>query len=274
MQLPVIPSGAVTVSALRVVRASPGLVWRAIDADQVVGAVSAFLRPDNRWFVHFDADSRADSFMPLLAAVADNSARDLYASIDEADGQALERFAGLGFAVLRRESNYLIPTDPKITGLHFIPEPEGVVIISAVDAFEDQLRLLDDALRQDVPGAAGWKWDPGDFHEETFDQQFDPATYLIAVDSGSGDYMGLVRVWDSPGRPRLGLIAVLREYRRRGLASALRARAFRVLHKRGQTDVTAEVDDTNMASRSLMVRLGARRNGGSLEVIARHASAR
>jgi hypothetical protein len=69
-----------------VVRASPGLVWRALDADQVVGAVSAFLRPDNRWFVHFDADSRADSFMPLLAAVADNSASDLYASIDEADG--------------------------------------------------------------------------------------------------------------------------------------------------------------------------------------------
>ena len=61
----------------------------------------------------------------------------------------------------------------------------------------------------------------------------------------------------------------MREYRRRGLASALLARAFRVLHERGRTDVTAEVDDTNMASRSLMVRLGARRNGGSLEVIAR-----
>jgi hypothetical protein len=55
--------------------------------------------------------------------------------------------------------------------LERFPEPEGVVIISAVDAFENQLRLLDDALRQDVPGAAGWKWDPGDFHEETFDQR-------------------------------------------------------------------------------------------------------
>ena len=164
--------------------------------------------------------------MPIWWALSVHSC-DLYASIDEAE----------------------------ITGLHFIPEPRGVVIISAVDAYEDQLRLLDDALRQDVPGAAGWKWDPGDFHEETFDQQFDPATYLIAVDSGSGDYMGLVRVWDSPGRPRLGLMALLREYRRRGLASALLARAFRVLHERGRTDVTAEVDDTNMASRSLMVRL-------------------
>ncbi len=263
--------GAVTASPLRVVRASPGLVWRALDADQVIGAVTAFLRPDHRWFVHFDADSRADSFMPLIAAVAENAASDLYASIDEADGQALERFARLGFAVSRRESNYLIPTDPKITGLHFMGEPEGVVLISAADADEDQLRLLDDALRQDVPGTAGWRWDPGDFHEETFDQQFDPATYLIAVDAASGDYMGLVRVWDSPGRPRLGLIAVLRPYRRRRLASTLLARAFRVLHERGQTEVTAEVDDANTASRALMVKLSARRNGGSLEVTARLA---
>lgn len=260
---------AVAGSPLCVVRASPGLVWRALDAGQVVGAVTAFLRPDDRWFVHFDAFSRADSFMPLIAAVAENAASDLYACIDEADGQALERFTGLGFAVSRRESNYLIPTDPEITGLDLIGEPEGVVIISAADADEDELRLLDDALRQDVPGTAGWKWDPGDFHEETFDQQFDPATYLIAVDAASGDFMGLARVWDNPGRPRLGLIAVLRQYRRRGLALTLLARAFGVLHDRGQTEVTAEVDDANNAARLLMLRLSARRNGGSIEVIRR-----
>ncbi len=255
-----------TASQLRVVRASPGLVWRALESDHVVGAVTAFLRPDDRWFVTFD-QCRDDSYRPLLAAVAGNTGSDLYTTVDEADDQAPELLARLGFTVARGESHFLVPTDPRVTGLHAADEPDGVVTISAAEAYEDQLRLLDDALRRDLPGTAGWKWDPGDFYEETFGPDFDPATYLIAVDVASGDYMGLVRVWNSPGTPRLGLIAVLRPYRRRRLASMLLARAFRVLHERGKTEVSAEVDDTNTASRSLLLQLGARRNGGTVEFV-------
>jgi ribosomal protein S18 acetylase RimI-like enzyme len=251
------------------VRASPGLVWRALDADQVVGSVAAFLRPDDRWFVHFDPDSRDDSRAPLLAAVSGNTGSDLYATVEESDNQELGLFARHGFTVARRESAFVLSTDPEVTGLYGVGEPEGVVIISAADAFEDQLRLLDDALRQDEPGTAGWRWDPGDFHEETFGDDFDPATYLIAVDEAGGDYVGLGRVWNSPGRPRLGLIAVLAPYRRRGLARALLARAFGVLHERGAGEVTAEVDDANAASRSLLLGLGARRDGGTVEVVNR-----
>jgi len=266
LQAKVLLSGRVTASALRIVRAPPGLVWRALEADRVVGSVAAFLRPDDRWFVNMDLVSRSDSYERLLSAVARNTASDLYATVEEADIEALGLFARLGFTVNRRESNYVIPTDPHITGLR-AAEPDGIVIISAVDACEEEMRLLDDALRQDVPGTAGWHWDPGDFREETFDSQFDPATYLIAVDTASGDYVGLVRVWNSPGRPRLGLIAVLAPYRRRGLATALLARVFSVLHERGLAEVTAEVDDTNSASFGLLRRLGARRAGGTIEVI-------
>jgi ribosomal protein S18 acetylase RimI-like enzyme len=265
-QAKVLLSGRVTDSELHIVRASPGLAWRALDADQVVGSVTAFLRPDDRWFVNFDRASRADSYGPLLAAVTRNTVSDLYATVDERDTEAQGILARLGFTVSRRESNYAIPTDPQVTGLQ-VGQPDGIVIISAVDACEDEMRQLDDALRQDVPGTAGWRWDPDDFHEETFDSQFDPATYLIAIDTASGDYVGLVRVWNSPGRPRLGLIAVLTPYRRRGLASALLARAFSVLHERGATEVTAEVDETNSASRSLMLGLGASREGGTIEII-------
>jgi RimJ/RimL family protein N-acetyltransferase len=151
-----------------------------------------------------------------------------------------------------------------------VAPPPGIVIISAADADEDDLRRLDDTLRQDVPGTAGWTWDPGDFREETFDSaEFDPATYLVAVDVDSGRYAGLVRVWNNPGRPRLGLIGVTRPHRRRGLARALLARAFGVLHLRGQPVVTADADDTNLASRSLLLGLGARREGGSVEFIRR-----
>jgi len=262
----VLPSGLVTGSELRVVRASPGLVWRAFISDRPVGAVTAFLRPDDRWFVTFDVREQ-ESYQPLLAAVAANTGSDLYAVVDDTDKHALETFTGLGFTVNRRESNVLIPTDPQITGLHATDEPEGVVIISAIDADEDQLRLLDEALKQDVPGNAGWKWDPGDFHIETFGSDFDPSAYLIAVDKNSGEYLGLARVWDDPGRPRLGLIAVLRPYRRRGFASVLLARVFRAVHERGKSEVTAEVDDTNTPSQSLLMRLGAQRTGGTVELI-------
>ena len=254
--------------SVRVVRATPGLVWRAFNGQQAIGAVTAFLRPDDRWFVNFDVGQDA-SYQPLLLAVAANTGSDLYTTVDETDEQALAMFARLGFAVNRRESNVLIPTDPDITGLTAVDEPDDVVIISAVDADEDQLRLLDDALRQDVPGSAGWTWNPGDFHEETFDSQFDPATYLIAVERTSGQYIGLVRVWSMPGRPRLGLIAIRRSYRRRGIASTLLARAFRVVYERGETEVTAEVDDTNSLSVSLLLRLGARRLGGTIELVMR-----
>jgi GNAT superfamily N-acetyltransferase len=257
-----------TDSQLRVVRAAPGLVWRALDGDDVVGAVSAMLLPNDRWFVSF-GPCRADARQPLLDAVAENTGSDLYITADDADHEWLRDLAELGFAELRRESNIVIPTDPAVTGLELTAEPDGTVIISAADAFEDDLRLLDDALRRDVPGAEGWHWDPADFHDETFCSEFDPRTYLVAVDERSGRYIGLARVWITSGRPRLGLIAVLPPYRRRRLASVLLARAFGELHKRGATEVTAEVDDANIASRSLLFGAGARRTSGTVELVLR-----
>jgi hypothetical protein len=44
----------------------------------------------------------------------------------------------------------------------------------------------------------------------------------------------------------------------------LPARAFGVLHEHGKTEVTAEVDDTNAASTSLLLRLGARQMAARL----------
>jgi GNAT superfamily N-acetyltransferase len=253
-------------SELRIARASPGLVWRAFAGDQTAGSVTAFLLPNDRWFVTF-ADCRSESYQPLLRAVAGNTGGDLYATVEDTDQEALETFTHLGFTASRRESNVLIPVDPRITGLTAEDAPSGVGIVSAADTSEDRLRLFDDALRQDLPGAEGWKWDPGDFHEETFGTQFDPATYLVASEEGSGEYVGLVRVWKTRGGPRLGLIAVTRPYRRHGLARILLARAFRVLHERGETEASAEVDDSNTASWALLRSLGARRTGGTVELV-------
>ena len=255
-------------SSVRVVRAHPGLTWRARAESGAVGAVTAFLRPDNRWFVFFD-DCRADAYEPLLAAVAGNTGSDLYATADEDDHEAAARLTRLGFIENRREGIFIIPTDPHVTGLADVPVPDETVIISAASADEDDLRLLDDALRTDVPGSDGWVWDPGDFHEETFSSEFDPGTYLVAADISDGSYIGLARVWVGPRRSRLGLIAVRPEYRRRGVARALLARAFGVLHERGTAEVSAEIDDANTASLALLGGMGARRRIGTVEFVKR-----
>jgi hypothetical protein len=151
-----------------------------------------------------------------VTALADEVAHDLYVTVDEAAAEQRELFERLGFVVNRRESEYLIPTDPEVTGLQGAALPAGYDVVRADGVEKDRLRLLDDALRQDVPATDGWRWDPAGFQAETFESPFfDPSTYLIAVERESGD-AGLVRVWNNPTRPQLGLIAVLPRHRRRG----------------------------------------------------------
>jgi GNAT superfamily N-acetyltransferase len=248
----------------------PALTWHALDGDLVAGEVSARLRPDNRWFLYFDA-WRADAYPPLADAVARDLGRDLYVTLEDAEYDALDACAAARFAVRRRESCYRIPTDPAVTGLAGAVLPAWLDIRPAADADITRLRLLDDALHQDVPGSEGWRWDAEEFRAETFGPFFDPATYLVAVDRASGEYAGLVRIRDNRAGPRLGLIATLARYRRRGVARALLGRAFAVLAARGDRSVTGEVDDTNVASVSFLTGLGARRYGGNVELIRRAA---
>jgi GNAT superfamily N-acetyltransferase len=254
--------------ALAVSRMQPGLTWRALDGDLVAGEVTARLRPDNRWFVYFDT-WRADACPPLADAVARELGRDLYVTLEDAEYDALDACMRAGFTVHRRESYYRIPVDPAVTGLAEAVLPAGLGVLSAADADITRLRLLDDALRQDVPGCEGWRWEAGQFRAETFTPFFDPATYLVAVERASGQYAGLVRIWRNRAGPRLGLIATLARYRRRGVASALLGQAFAVLAARGDASVVSEADDTNAACLSLLTRLGARRYGGSVELVRR-----
>ncbi len=253
-------------AALVVSRMRSALTWRALDGDVVAGEVSARLRPDNRWFVYFDT-WRADACPPLADAVARELGRDLYTTLDDAEFDALEACAQAGFAEHRRESYFRIPTDPAVTGLAGAVLPGEFGVLSAADADITRLRLLDDALRQDVPGSEGWRWDAGQFRAETFGRSFDHATYLVAVDEASGNYAGIVRIWRNRAGSRLGLIGVLPQYRRRGLARALLGQAFAALAASGVPSAVCEVDDTNLASVSLLTGLGARRYGGSVELI-------
>jgi GNAT superfamily N-acetyltransferase len=235
-----------------------------------VGTAHAICRPNQRWYVSLDS-WRDDAYEPLLAAVSSDIQQDLYAIVNDSDFEQLGRLQALGFTVGRREDEFRVPTDPAITGLGEARLAAGLRVISAADADVDALRLLDDLLREDIPGAEGWVNDPAEFAEYTFDpRHFDPATYLVAVET-TGTYAGLARVWNDPGVRMLGLIAVIRACRRQGVARALLAAAFRPLHDQGVSEVAAEVDVTNDASATLLRGLGARRVGGSVEMVRRAA---
>ena len=241
--------------------------WTAHHGEAVVGQAGAVVRPDRRCFVAFRS-CRPGAYRPLVQAIAEHLRRDLYTEIHDADAEVRDRLVGLGFVISRREHIYTIPTDPTVTGLSNVAVPAGWEVVTADRVDEDLLRELDDELKQDVPGADGWRWDRQGFRRESYDApDFDPATYLVAVEQSTGRYAGLVRVWMRPSGPRLGLIAVGRGYRRRGLAGLLLAQVFAILRQRGRTEVVAEVDVTNTAANRLLTGLGARRTGGSIELL-------
>jgi len=245
---------------------SPGH-WSARRDDTVVCRAAVVTRPDGRrWFI--PEGFVPDAYLPLLAAIPG----ELYVHVEDAEQDAdsiRQQLHAGGFVVYRRENNFLIPTDPARTGLADTPTLAGVSFVDATNADTDRLRHLDDTLRQDVPGTDGWRWEPDDFRAQTFGPDFDPATYLIAACDSTGEYLGLARVWWPEEGPRLGLIGVVAAHRRGGVAKALLARVFAVVHERGRSHVSAEADVTNTASTTLLTALGGRRVGGSRELIRR-----
>ncbi|MFD8565236.1 GNAT family N-acetyltransferase [Streptosporangium canum] len=236
--------------------------WIAREAGSEVGRASAFMLPNKACLVAFH-ECRAEAYAPLAASVAAHYRRPLHFVADETDD--LSPLSSAGFLVDRREGVYVVPTAP--TG---VSVPLGFSLVTADQVNERALRELDDELRQDVPGAEGWKWDEAGFRQETYESsQYDPSVYLVAVDGSSGRYAGIARIWIRPRGPRLGMIAVTQPHRRRGLARAMLSQVFGILYERGHQEVTTEVDDTNVASRTLLDGFGARRVGEELWLVRR-----
>lgn len=242
---------------------APGRQWHALADDEVVGRANLFRRPDGRGFLAADA-WKDEVTTALLRAAIEDVPGDLYSTVDENDAAQLALLAAVGFAGSRREHEYLIPVEGVLAGTAGRATP-GFRIISAADVEVDRLMRLDDALRQDVPGADGWVNELAEFREYTFGRHFDPELYLVAV-TEDDRLAGLVRLWRANRVPRLGLIGVLRWHRRQGLASALLQAAFRPLAARGLGQVSAEADVTNVASVTLLTKLGAVRTGGAIEL--------
>ena len=218
----------------------------------MIPAVKTYVLPDGRHFVRDpDPESLAEA------------TTDVYCTVEASE---VDSYLALGFDIHRREGEYVLPIRSAR-----VEVPRGVAFAHADEVDEATLRLLDDELRQDVPGAEGWQWGEADFHKETYGTaEFDPTTYLVALDVEKCEHVGIVRVWMKHPIPRLGFIGVRRPYRRRGIARALLAEVFARLDERGMHEVSTEIDETNTASRALFERLGARRTGTSVELVRRY----
>lgn len=234
--------------------------WHALEDDLVVGRGQACPRPDGRVFLSIDV-WHTEVFDRLAAVLLADLPTPLYTVVDEADVDLTACWRRAGFAVRRREWEYVVPTDPAVTGLPAAPLPHGVVIGAADEA---PLRALDGAIRAEVgqdslPAEVPTRQDGS--------RLLDPSRYVVATEHGR--YVGLVRVAPLPRQPRIGLIAVLADRRRNGIGSALLAHVLGSLHERAIGTASADVHETNTAALALFEGIGARRAGSNLELVLR-----
>src|SRR5579872_4223439 len=135
--------------------------WHALEDDLVVGRGHSMRRPDGRLFISIDAWSSA-AFDRLARAMLADLPEPLYTVVDEADAELTADWQRAGFTVRRREREFVIPTDPLVTGLAAARPPAGVRIVPAGEADQDLLWALDRAIREEVEAGAGWQSMPAE----------------------------------------------------------------------------------------------------------------
>ncbi|EME97044.1 GNAT family N-acetyltransferase [Streptomyces mobaraensis NBRC 13819 = DSM 40847] len=237
--------------------------WHALDDDLVVGRGYAERRADGRLFAGIDA-WHASVFDRLAAAMLPELPTPLYTVVDEADTGLTAAWQRAGFTIRRREWEYTVPTDPRTTGLGTVPPPAGVTIVPAGQADEGLLRAVDRAIRDEVEATVGWRSMPAEVIPRPADDTIvDPSKYAVAATPDR--YLGLIRVV-TVNRPRIGLLAVRSDERRRGVARALLAHALETLHHSGYAEAWTEVQESNAAATALFESVGARPMSSNLEL--------
>jgi len=238
--------------------------WHVLEDDLVAGRGYSMRRPDGRLFVSIDA-WRSAAFDRLAEVMLADLPEPLHTVADEADTELTAGWQRAGFTVRRREWEFVLPTDPLVTGLAPGRSPSGVRIVPAGEADPEPLRALDQAIREEVEAGAGWQSMPAEIRARAPGVTIaDPSRYAVAA--APDRYLGLLRLVSAPRRPRIGLIAVLAGEHRRGIARALLSRVFVTLHLSGVTAASAEVDESNKAALALLEGIGGRRAGSSLEM--------
>ncbi|MFG2468277.1 GNAT family N-acetyltransferase [Streptomyces canus] len=238
--------------------------WHALDDDLVVGRGHAHHRPDGRLFVSIDAWHDA-VFDRLAEAMLAELPTPLYTVVDEADVELTAGWRRAGFTVRRREWEYVVPTDPRVTGLEAVMPPAGVTIVPAGQTDEGLLRAVDRAIRDEVEATVGWQSMPAEvIPRPEGDTIVDPSKYAVAA--APDRYLGLIRVVTAK-QPRIGLLAVRSDVQRLGIGRALLAHTLGTLHRSGFAAARAEVQESNQAATALFEGIGAEPTSSNLELV-------
>lgn len=242
--------------------------WHAVEDGLTVGRGYTSRRPDGRMFLSVDAWHDA-AFDRLADTMLADLPKPLYTVADEADLDATSGWARAGFTTLRREWEYLVPTDPQVTGLDATPSPPGVTIVPVGQAEEGPLRALHRTIHDEVEATVGWQEMPAEvLPRPDTATVVDPSAYAVAVHAGQ--YVGLIRVTTVARQPRvkrIGLVAVRSDHHRRGIARTLLGHVLGSLHHCGIEAASADVNESNTAAVALFEGVGARRAGSSLELM-------
>ncbi|MEU0884905.1 GNAT family N-acetyltransferase [Lentzea sp. NPDC005914] len=242
--------------AVKITRVAPGH-WHALDDDRVTGRGEATTRPDGRIFLGVDAWHRS-VFDRLARAMLADLPEPLHTVVDETDHELVDCWLRAGMTIRRREWEYVVPTDPRVTG-QAVPPP-GVTIVPAEDG---PLRELDRVVRAEVEESVGWSEMPAEVLVRPVGDKW--SNYTVAAEDG--EYAGLVRVAQLTRLPRIGLVAVRAARQRRGIGRALLTHALAVLHEAGIAAASAEVSETNVAATALFESIGARRTTSTVEMV-------
>lgn len=223
------------------------------------------VRPDGRCIVWPDGQWTADQ-AHAAATLAAARRTSLLTTIDAGSTSELVALERAGFKKARYENVVEADLTTAVDALVDAALPDGIIVRSAGEVDVDDLRLLDDELRDDVPGTSGWRSSPAEFREDTFDDRaYHPRTYLVAMIEDRGELIGLVRVWMNVPGPRIGMIGVTSRHRGLGIASALLAQVLREVQALGASQATSEYDVTSLASAALFAKVGARSVGSRIE---------
>jgi ribosomal protein S18 acetylase RimI-like enzyme len=240
------------------------LGWRAVQDDRVVGHGEASRRPDGRIFLSIDTWHGA-VFDRLASAMLADLPGPLHTMVDEADHDLMARWERAGLSVRRRELEYVVATDPLVTGLDTAPAPPGVTILGLGAARQPALEQLYGAVRAEIDAAVGWDTMPVEVPPRPDGAPIDPSRYVVA--EAADRYVGLVRVMGRRRHARIGLIAVREGLRRRGIGRAMLAEVLDALHRGGVQTASAELDERHSAARALVEGIGAERVNSAVDMV-------
>jgi mycothiol synthase len=214
---------------------------------RLVGLLGLFLGRVTRGWLAFDVSIKDSRIGPALVQLAEQLAREHGSTkvqisafaenravidiLEGADFRSNRHFYTMQRDLNRRRASPL-PTWPDgITCTTFELEQARAFYDATVDAFSDDVEF------QPIPFD---EWKRRQFEAP----EFDPSLWFVARDSD--EIAGIARCWPHRwGCGWIDILAVRKQWRRRGLGLALLQHVFRVFHERGRSCVGLEVDAQN-----------------------------